>query len=171
MSQTETLKQQKCVFSCFWRLEGQDEAASRVGLLWALSPWLQMATLLRPLHMAIPLCAGALPASSSYEDTSHHALGGGGGSGLVTKSCPILCNPIDCSLPGSSVREISQAKIVEWVAISFSRDLPNPGIFPTQGSNLGLLHCRWSLHLRKILDCWATREARNGSGSDPNGLF
>ena len=36
------------------------------------------------------------------------------------QSCPILCDPVDCSLPGSSVHEISQARILEWVAISFS---------------------------------------------------
>ena len=40
---------------------------------------------------------------------------------LVTQSCPTLCDPMDCSLPGSSVYEISQAQTLEWVAISFSR--------------------------------------------------
>ena len=35
--------------------------------------------------------------------------------------CPTLCNPMDCSLPGSSVHEIIQAIILEWVAISFSK--------------------------------------------------
>ena len=40
---------------------------------------------------------------------------------LVAQLCPILCNPMDCSLPGSSVHEILQARVVEWVAISFSR--------------------------------------------------
>ena len=77
----------------------------------SLLDW-QITTLLLRLHMVIPLCAWAPPASSSYEDTSHHALGGGGG-GLVTKSCSTICNPMDCSLSGSSVHEISQAKIVE----------------------------------------------------------
>ena len=37
---------------------------------------------------------------------------------------------MDHGLPGSSVYGISQARILEWVAISFSRDLPNPGIEP-----------------------------------------
>ena len=37
---------------------------------------------------------------------------------------------MDCSLPGSSVHGILQARILEWVAISFSRDLPDPGIEP-----------------------------------------
>ena len=40
---------------------------------------------------------------------------------LVTKSCPTLCDPMDCSLPGSSVHGILQARILEWVAIPFSR--------------------------------------------------
>ena len=40
---------------------------------------------------------------------------------LVAQSCPTLCNPMDCSSPGSCVREIFQARILEWVAISFSK--------------------------------------------------
>ena len=42
------------------------------------------------------------------------------GGGLVVKSCLTLGDTMDCSLPGSSVHGISQAKILEWVAISFS---------------------------------------------------
>ena len=49
---------------------------------------------------------------------------------VKVKSCPTLCDPIDCSLPGSSLHGILQARVLEWVAISFSRDLPNPGIEP-----------------------------------------
>ena len=40
---------------------------------------------------------------------------------LVTQSCPTLCNPMDCNLPGSSVHEILQARILEWIANSFYR--------------------------------------------------
>ena len=40
---------------------------------------------------------------------------------LVTKLCLTHCNPIDCSLPGSSVLGIFQARILEWVDVSFSR--------------------------------------------------
>ena len=47
---------------------------------------------------------------------------------LVTQSCPTLCDPMDCSPPGFSVQGILQATILEWVAISFFRDLPHPGI-------------------------------------------
>ena len=46
----------------------------------------------------------------------------------VTQSCPVLCDPMDCSLPCSSVRGIFQARVLEWAAIFFSRYLPNPGI-------------------------------------------
>ena len=40
---------------------------------------------------------------------------------LVTQSCPTLCDPMDCSLPGFSVHGILQARILEWVAIPLSR--------------------------------------------------
>ena len=38
----------------------------------------------------------------------------------VAQSCPILPDPMDCNLPGSSVHGISQATVLEWVAIAFS---------------------------------------------------
>ena len=43
----------------------------------------------------------------------------------VTQSCPALCDPMDYTVHG-----ILQARIMEWVALPFSRDLPNPGIKP-----------------------------------------
>ena len=45
---------------------------------------------------------------------------------LVAQSCPTLCIPMDCSSPGSSVHEIFQAMILEWVAVSFSRGSSQP---------------------------------------------
>ena len=41
---------------------------------------------------------------------------------LVAQSCPTLCDPMDCSLPSSSVHRSLQARILEWVVIPFSRD-------------------------------------------------
>ena len=38
----------------------------------------------------------------------------------VAQSCPTLSNPMDCSLPGSSIHGIFQARVLEWVAIAFS---------------------------------------------------
>ena len=58
---------------------------------------------------------------------------------LVAQSCLTLSHPMDCSLPGSSVHGIFQVRILEWVAISFSRVL-------TQGLNPGVLHCRQILY-------------------------
>ena len=48
----------------------------------------------------------------------------------VAESCPTLCDPMDCSLPGSSVRGILQARVLEWAAASSPGDLPNQGIEP-----------------------------------------
>ena len=50
---------------------------------------------------------------------------------LVTQSFPILCNSIDCSPPNSSIHGILQARILDWVAILFPGDLPDPGMEPT----------------------------------------
>ena len=44
----------------------------------------------------------------------------------VTQSCPTLCNAMDCSPLGSSVHGILQARILEWVAVSFSRGSSQP---------------------------------------------
>ena len=44
----------------------------------------------------------------------------------VAQSCPTLCDPMDCSPPGSSVHGILRARILEWVAISFSRGSSRP---------------------------------------------
>ena len=40
----------------------------------------------------------------------------------LSQPCPTLSDPMDCSLPGSSVHEIFQARVLEWVAIAFSMD-------------------------------------------------
>ena len=44
----------------------------------------------------------------------------------VAQSCPTLCDPVDCSPPSSSIHGILQARILEWVAISFSRGSSRP---------------------------------------------
>ena len=59
---------------------------------------------------------------------------------LVTQSCLNLCDPMDCSLPGSSVHGILQARMLECIAIPLPRGSSQP-----QGSNPGLLHYRHSL--------------------------
>ena len=66
----------------------------------------------------------------------------------VTQSCLTLCDPIDCSPPGSSVYGILQARILEWVAISFSR-----------GSSQPRDRTQVSCIAGRCFVLWATREA------------
>ena len=68
---------------------------------------------------------------------------------LVTQSCPTLCDPKDCSPPGSSIHGILQARILEWTASSLAQR-----IFLTQGSNPGLLCCRQSLYHLSYREKW-----------------
>ena len=60
---------------------------------------------------------------------------------LVAQSCPTLCNPMDCSLPCSSVHGDTPGKNTGVGCHALLR-----GIFPTQGLNQGLLHCRRILY-------------------------
>ena len=61
---------------------------------------------------------------------------------LVAQSCPTLCTPMDCNLPGSSVHGMDSPGSNTGVSCHFLLQ----GIFPTQGLNLGLLHHRWILY-------------------------
>ena len=66
----------------------------------------------------------------------------------VAQSCPTLCDPVDCSLSGSSVHGIFQARVLEWIAISFSR-----------GSSRPRNRTRVSCIAGRRFTVWATREA------------
>ena len=67
---------------------------------------------------------------------------------LVTQPCPTLCNAVDCSLPGSSVHGILQARILERVATPFSR-----------GSSQLRDQTQVSCIADRFFTVWATREA------------
>ena len=90
---------------------------------------------------------------------------------LVTQSCPILCNPMDCSLPGSSVHGDSPGKNTGVGCHALLQ-----GIFPTKGSNPGLPHCRQILyclsHQRspRILE-WVAYPFSRGSSRNQTGVF
>ena len=58
----------------------------------------------------------------------------------VAQSCPTLCSPVDCSLPGSSIHGIFQARVLEWGAISFSRGSSWPGDWTW------VTHCRQTFY-------------------------
>ena len=70
----------------------------------------------------------------------------------VAQSCPTLCDPMDCSLPGSSVHRLFQARVLEWVAISFSRRSSWPRDWTRVSHIVG-----------KCLTIWATREPPESS--------
>ena len=67
----------------------------------------------------------------------------------VAQSCPTLCDPVDCSLPGSSVPGIFQATVLEWIAISFSRVSSQPKD-----------RTRVSRIVDRRFTVWATREVQ-----------
>ena len=67
----------------------------------------------------------------------------------VTQSCLTLCDPVDCSLPGSSIHGILQERVLEWVAISFCRGSSRPRVWT------------WVSHIAgRHFALWATREAQ-----------
>ena len=65
----------------------------------------------------------------------------------VAQSCPTLCDPIDCSIPGSSVHGIFQAVVLEWIAISFS-----------SGSSQPRAQTQVSCIVDRRFTIWATKE-------------
>ena len=56
---------------------------------------------------------------------------------LVTKLRLTLCDPLDGNLPGSSVHRILQTRILEWISMTSSGDLLNPGIEPISSALTG----------------------------------
>ena len=56
---------------------------------------------------------------TTWLETSMHVSGPQPRELKVTQSCPTLCDPMDCNLPGSSVHGIFQARVLEWGAIAF----------------------------------------------------
>ena len=111
--------------------------------LFFISSKAQCSFLSRGLCTCCPLCLCSLPShpqplhststlTSAFSPDGHPnatssgkcllSLGVGGG-GLGTQLCPTLCDPMGCSPPGSSVHRTSQARILEWVAISFYNEI------------------------------------------------
>ena len=72
----------------------------------------------------------------------------------VTQSCLTLYDPMDCSLPGSSVHGILQARILEWVVIPFSRRSSQPRDWTCSSHIAG-----------RFFTIWATREAPREVGN------
>ena len=83
--------------------------------------------------------------SISYQDIAAAA------AAKSLQSCPTLCNPMNCSPPGSSVHGILQARTMEWAAISYSGDLPHPGIEPVSPALAGRFFITGSMLGQRLL--------------------
>ena len=93
-------------------------------------------------NKALPKCSSKLVLSGGFNKSAHLFTWSSGevrikrhskSSPVLCRSlqsCPTLCDSMDCSWSGSSVHGILQARTLEWVAMPFSRDPPNPGIKP-----------------------------------------
>ena len=123
MPRMELLKQQKSTCSQFYRLVAQGLGSTGVGFL-KMAPSLAFrrpashyafsATVLggleRELSSLLTTATGSVPVCE------------------LLQSCPILCYSMDCGPPGSSVHGILQARILGWVSMPSSGDLPDPGM-------------------------------------------
>ena len=89
------------------------------------------------------VCWGSLELQAVFLSLTHVKV-----KVLVSHSCPALSNAMDSNPPGSSVHRILQARIREWLnnTVMLNNNPLLQGIFPTQGQNLALLHCRQILY-------------------------
>ena len=72
---------------------------------------------------------------------------------LVSKSCLTLCDPMDCNLPGSSVHCILQARILQWVAISFFRGSSQPRDWTWFSCIAGRFFTIWAMAIKHMKRC------------------
>ena len=84
---------------------------------------------------------------------------------LVTQSCPTLCDPMDCSLPGSLSMGFPSREYWNGLPCLFQ------GIFLTQGSNPGLLHCRWILYHQLYYTTQSNLQIQCNPYQITNGIF
>ena len=104
--QTRTLEWVAISFSNAWKWEVKVKSLSRVWLV--VTPW-------TAAHQAPPSMAVAYNVTNKHECLVYVC------AHSAAQSCLTLCDPMDCSLPGSSIHGIFQTRVLEWVAISFSR--------------------------------------------------
>ena len=134
LKEVKVLAKWICAGKAFWEKEGlrwslKEEACLMLNTFWTVC-WLTV-------HLT----------RVKSKDTNTHSVLHRSHLCLVTQSCPTLCDPMDYSPPGSSVHGISQARILEWVAISISK-----------GSSLPRDRT-WVSFSGRFFANWATREA------------
>ena len=136
-----------CLFSVFilWFFFFQVLTNRNYGIKSPEKPYLQWIFYLPPKFSECHMDRGAWQrATKSWTGLSTIEEG----EGDVAHLCLTLCDPVDCSLPGFSIHGILQARILEWVTISFSRGSSQPKV-QTPVSRIG----------GRRFNLWATREA------------
>ena len=123
----------KSLWGLSWRLKNQrmmpgNQESPRIWLLSykPLQPWTSPCVSLDLSQLTCELCRQLLPAPAEPVALDLTPSLQRKEKVSVTQSCPTLCDPVDCCQPGSSVRGIFQARILEWVAISFFRGSSQP---------------------------------------------
>ena len=90
----------------------------------------------------------------------------------VIQSCPTRCDPMDCTLPGSSIHGIFQARILKGIAISFSRRSSRPRDWSRVSRIVGRRFIVWaSREVRDILNSKINKKHKNVKNVLINGLF
>jgi len=75
-----------------------------------------------PIHVRIKAATPDMTKDGGAGSQNRYAWA----SCVYLQLCPILCDPLDCSLPGPSIHGFSQVRVLEWVAITFSRGSSRP---------------------------------------------
>ena len=145
--QARTLEWVAICFSNAWKWKVKVKSLSRVRLL--ATPWTAAHQALPSMRFSRQEYWSGVPLPSPYTCNSYNIVYQLRYC-LVAKLYPTLCNPMDCSLPGSSVHGISQARILEWFAVFFSR-----------GSSWPRDQTQVSCIDRQIIYHWVTREAQH----------
>ena len=79
----------------------------------------------------------------------------------VTQSCPTLSDPMDCSIPGFSVHGIFQARLLEWVAVPFSRGSSQPKGGPQVSLTAGRFFTIWATREAHGYESWTIKKAKH----------
>ena len=141
-SEASPRNQTPCTHS--WNLGEQTMAIDSGNIIW-YEQWVCRSTLERKA-----VCVGWVweEGKKSLSENTQASLAHGESEMLAAQSCPTLCNPMDCSLPGSSVHGMLQVRILEWVAMPFSKG----SSWPRDRT--------WISHsVGRFFTIWATREA------------
>ena len=115
-----------------------------------------------PIEETDPSCSGMVDPARKILFSGLPSLGGS--ESEVAQSYPTLCDPMDRSLPGSSVHGIFQARVLEWVAISFSRISSQTRDRTRVSRNAGRRYCRQTLY------CLSHQGSRSAFSHSSSGL-